>query len=79
MAIIQDTAHAIKEYFNHDEAFGAPPGTVRGVVFIGLTLTICMLAWTGRPIPDPLSMAWAAVIGHYFGEKMQQKPPEVKP
>ena len=62
----------VGQFLNHDEAFGMPPGTVRGIAFIGLTFTICLLAWTGKAIPDPLSMAWAAVIGHYFGEKAGQ-------
>jgi len=56
-------------FFSHDEAFGLPKGTVRGVVFIILTLTMCKLANTHPEILDSLKVAFGAAIVLYF-----QKP-----
>jgi len=60
---------AIAGFFSHDEAFGLPKGTVRGIVFIMLTLTMCRLAKDHVEILDSLKVAFGAAIVLYF-----QKP-----
>jgi hypothetical protein len=43
-------------------------------VFIAsfLTLTICVLAMLGRPVPLVLSLSLATIVGYSFGSKMTE-------
>ena len=39
------------------------------MVLLVLTVTICGLAVLQREIPDQLKLAWATVLGFYYGGK----------
>ena len=63
-----DALKKVTDFFSHDEAFGLPKGTVRGAVFIILTLTMCQLATTHPEILDALKVAFGTAIGLYFSK-----------
>jgi hypothetical protein len=69
MTLFPGVGEAIKNLLSHDEAFGLPQGTVRGIVFIVLTVTMAQLCLKGAPIPAELSNILAGIVGFYFGQK----------
>lgn len=60
---------ALTGFFSHDEAFGLPKGSIRGMVFLIMTATVCLLASKQQPIPAELAAAWGGIVGLYFGGK----------
>lgn len=50
---------------------GLPEGSVRGLLAILLTLTVCGLAVFGRPIPEALAAGWGLAMGSYFQYRAQ--------
>ena len=65
----------LSKLFSHDEAFGLPKGTVRAVVLVILTTSVCLLSILSKDIPDTLSMAFAASVAYYFAQKHNGQPP----
>ena len=68
---MHDLLKAFTEFFSHDEAFGFPPGTVRGIAFLMLTGTLCYLAPKQPEVLEALKVAFAAAVGLYWGSKTQ--------
>ena len=68
------------KYFGNEEAFGLPKGTVRGLVFLMLTSTICLLALHAKEIPAQFLAIYTGVVGFYFGQAISNgKPKEELP
>lgn len=60
---------AFTDFFSHDEAFGLPKGTVRGIAFLMLAGTLCYLAPKQPEVLEALKVAFATAVGLYFGSK----------
>ena len=61
---------AFTGFFSHDEAFGLPKGTVRGIAFLMLTWTLCSLSPSHPEVLEALKVAFAAAVGLYWGGKI---------
>ena len=77
MQILPGLSKALADLFSHDEALGLPKGTVRGIVFILMTATICVMAARQIAIPAEFAAAWGGIVGLYFGQKTNgHEPPK---
>jgi len=72
---MSDLLKAFTAFFSHEEAFGLPKGTVRGIVFILLTVTMCYLAKDHPEVLDSLKVAFGAAIVLYFQKGGNNHPP----
>lgn len=71
---MSDLLKAFVAFFSHDEAFGLPKGSVRGIAFLALTGTLCTLAPTHPEVLEALKVAFAAAVGLYWGGKNGAPP-----
>lgn len=46
---------------------------IQGVMALGAVGAVIFLAVTGREVPEVLNMIVMAIIGFYFGSKIQQR------
>lgn len=44
----------------------------QGILTTSLTVTVCYLAATGKPIPDLVGYGFASALSFFFGAKVQQ-------
>jgi len=44
----------------------------QGLITLSLTVTICYLAATGKPIPDLIAYGFTSALSFFFGSKIQQ-------
>ena len=58
----------LKSLFGNKEAFGLPAGTVRGFVFVLMTMYVC-----SGDLPLELYPIYGGVVGFYFGQKTAKK------
>ena len=56
-----------------DRALGLPTGSVRAIIALIATITMCYLALSEKNIPDGLNTIMAVIIGFYFGQKVGGK------
>ena len=56
-------------FFNNQEAFGLPKGTVRATVLLLLTVTMCRMAADHGEAAAALIAAFGTAAGFYFGAK----------
>lgn len=66
---------AVDKFISHDEAFGLPPGTIRGTVLLILTITVCYLSVREGKMSETLSTAFGLAVGYYFGKLDKQGGP----
>lgn len=67
MTPTEDTAHLAKSSF-----LGRIGLSVRGIVVVTVTVTVCGMSWTGHTVAEPLYSLAGIVIGYYFGQMKHQ-------
>lgn len=63
----EDTSHLAKS-----SLLGRIGLSVRGVVVVTVTVTVCGMSWTGHVVAEPLYSLAGIVIGYYFGQMKHQ-------
>jgi hypothetical protein len=54
---------------NNTEPLWLPKGSVRAIVMLLMTLTVCILSVLNRSVPDIVQTAFSLCLGFYFGQR----------
>lgn len=53
---------------------GMPEGSIRAIVFLMLSITVCILAFIEKNVmQETLKLAFGVVVGFYYGSKVGEQ------
>lgn len=61
---------------NPNEPMGLPPGTLRGIGFLAVIFSLCILTWVGKVSGEAFLGIAIVVVRAYFDAREDSKPKE---